>query len=127
MDMWEPYVQATLAGLPLAAEKIGPYLTLAASLAVTRQSGTPLDAELAALIADLAGDARSLRHGRRLGCGHLRQPVQIKRGRRRGRQRPAHRHADGGKQEPERDTTSQHRRLERRPPQPDHPPRGPGW
>jgi hypothetical protein len=45
----------------LASEKIGPYLTLAASLAITRQSGIPLDAELAALIADLTGDSETLR------------------------------------------------------------------
>jgi len=45
----------------LATEKIGPYLTLAASLAITRQSGMPLDAELAALIADMTGDSETLR------------------------------------------------------------------
>lgn len=45
----------------LASEKIGPYLTLAASLAITRQSGIPLDAELAALIADLTGDSEAMR------------------------------------------------------------------
>lgn len=45
----------------LTSEKIGPYLTLAASLAITRQSGTPLDAELAALFTDLTGDSETLR------------------------------------------------------------------
>ncbi|BDN82351.1 MULTISPECIES: KAP family P-loop NTPase fold protein [Mycobacterium] len=45
----------------LSSEKIGPYLTLAASLAITRQSGTPLDAELAALLAELTGDSETLR------------------------------------------------------------------
>ncbi len=45
----------------LASEKIGPYLTLAASLAIARQSGIPLDAELAALIADLTGDSETMR------------------------------------------------------------------
>lgn len=45
----------------LASEQIGPYLTLAASLAIMRQSGIPLDAELAALIADLTGDSETLR------------------------------------------------------------------
>lgn len=45
----------------LTSENIGPYLTLAASLSVTRQSGTPLDAELAALIADLTGESETLR------------------------------------------------------------------
>jgi hypothetical protein len=45
----------------LTSEKIGPYLTLAASLAITRQSGTPLDAELAALFTDLTGDSEALR------------------------------------------------------------------
>ena len=45
----------------LASEQIGPYLTLAASLAITRQPGTPMDAELAALIADLSNNAEALR------------------------------------------------------------------
>nr|WP_247649634.1 hypothetical protein [Mycobacterium ulcerans] len=45
----------------LSSEKIGPYLTLATSLAITRQSGTPLDAELAALLAELTGDSETLR------------------------------------------------------------------
>lgn len=45
----------------LASEKIGPYLTLAASLAIARQRGIPLDAELAALIADLTGDSETMR------------------------------------------------------------------
>lgn len=45
----------------LSSEKIGPYLTLAASLAIARQSGIPIDAELAALIADLTGDSEALR------------------------------------------------------------------
>lgn len=45
----------------LASESIGPYLTLAASLAITRQSGVPLDPGLAALITDLTGDSEALR------------------------------------------------------------------
>jgi hypothetical protein len=45
----------------LGTEAIGPYLTLAASLSITRQSGMPLDAELAALITDLTGASEVLR------------------------------------------------------------------
>ncbi|TQR87999.1 P-loop ATPase [Mycobacterium hodleri] len=45
----------------LTAETIGPYLTLAASLAITRQSGTPLDPALTALLAELTGDSETLR------------------------------------------------------------------
>lgn len=50
------------AALPdLTSENIGPYLTLAASLAITRQGGAPLDAELAKLIADMTGQSETLR------------------------------------------------------------------
>lgn len=45
----------------LSTEAIGPYLTLAASLAITRQSGTPLDAALAGLIVDMTGASETLR------------------------------------------------------------------
>jgi hypothetical protein len=45
----------------LTSENIGPYLTLAASLAITRQSGPPLDAELAALIQNLSGESEAVR------------------------------------------------------------------
>lgn len=45
----------------LTSENIGAYLTLAASLAITRQGGPPLDAELATLIQNLCGDSEAMR------------------------------------------------------------------
>lgn len=45
----------------LTDEPIGQYLTLAATLAVARHAGVVLDAEVAALVADLAGDSEALR------------------------------------------------------------------
>lgn len=45
----------------LSGETLGPYLTLAASLAIARQVGTPLDPELTALIDDLSSDTEAVR------------------------------------------------------------------
>ncbi len=45
----------------LSTESIGHYLTLAATLATTRQVGVGLDAELAALLDDLMGESEVLR------------------------------------------------------------------
>ncbi len=45
----------------LVPEQIGPYLTLAASLAVYRQADVIMDADLAALVADLVNESEVLR------------------------------------------------------------------
>lgn len=45
----------------LANEALGPYLTLAAALAITRPMGVPLDAELAALIREMTSSSEALR------------------------------------------------------------------
>lgn len=45
----------------LATEQIGPYLTLAASLAILRQAGIAIDADLASLIGDMIGETEALR------------------------------------------------------------------
>jgi hypothetical protein len=45
----------------LSSEAIGPYLTLAASFANKRHDGAAIDADLAAIINDLAGESEALR------------------------------------------------------------------